>query len=131
MDAKEFFEKIVIPNYEDAIKNPTDLRKTYNAIITVNTMAEFLALHQFGYVEGLTEGQLAEKANEIRRHHTALERVKYHAEVMKHVRKLHGTDKNISPTISSTEFATEEPKSWEHLRPDLEQAMSVLKTLVI
>jgi hypothetical protein len=40
---KEFFDQIVAPNYLD------DLRLTYNAITSMNTAAEFLALHQLGY----------------------------------------------------------------------------------
>jgi hypothetical protein len=50
---------------------------------------------------------------------------------MKHVRKLRDVDQKISATLSSTEFATSDPASWEYLHPELKEAMSVLRTLVV
>ena len=129
MDAKDFFEKIVVPNYEDAINNPNDLRRTYNAIITVNTAAEFLALDKLGYAAGLKAEDLAQEANAIRNKHQPLSRLKYHADTMKHVRKLRDVDEKISATSSSTAFSVADPASWEDLHPELKQAMSVLRTL--
>src|SRR5215471_14712023 len=96
MDAKEFFDRIVTPNYRDAVNNPRDLRLTYNAVITMNTAAEFLALHQLGYPEKLTAEALDKKANAIRDQHELLKQLKYHAEKMKHVRKLRRRDKTVS-----------------------------------
>ena len=130
MDAKEFFDRIVTPNYRDAVNNPRDLRLTYNAVITMNTAAEFLALHQLGYPEKLTAEALDKKANAIRDQHELLKQLKYHAEKMKHVRKLRRRDKTVSLTHSSTAFSPTDPTSWEYLLPVLRDAMSVLRTLI-
>jgi hypothetical protein len=131
MDAKEFFDQIVTPNYREAENNPNDLRLTYNAIITMNTAAEFLALHKLGYPEGLTAKKLDREADLIRNEHPALKELKYHAEKMKHVRKLRGVDEKISPTSSSTSYSTADPTTWDDLRPVLEQSMIKLRTLVV
>ena len=39
MDARDYFEQIVKPNYYEAKDNPNDLRSVWNAILTMNTVA--------------------------------------------------------------------------------------------
>jgi hypothetical protein len=131
MDAKEFFDQIVAPNYRDAVNNPNDLRLAYNAFASVNTAVEFLALEQLGYPADLTANILDHEANAIRAQHPPLKLLKYHAETMKHVRKLRGVDEKFSSRSSSTAFAPADPTSWKDLPPVLDEAISVLRTLVV
>jgi len=49
MDAKEFFSAVVVENYKEAIADPANLRKLWNAAVSMNTVAEYLALHRAGY----------------------------------------------------------------------------------
>jgi hypothetical protein len=43
MDAKEFFSAVVVENYKEAIADPANLRKLWNAAVSMNTIAEYLA----------------------------------------------------------------------------------------
>jgi hypothetical protein len=43
MDAKEFFSVVVVENYKEAIADPANLRKLWNAAVSMNTVAEYLA----------------------------------------------------------------------------------------
>jgi hypothetical protein len=49
MDARDYFEQIVKPNYYEAKDNPNDLRSVWNAILTMNTVAESIALERLDY----------------------------------------------------------------------------------
>jgi hypothetical protein len=46
MDAREFLWKIVVPNYAEFYKSPNDIRLLWNALVSMNTVPEFLALHR-------------------------------------------------------------------------------------
>lgn len=48
MNAKEFFDEVVVPNYSDARQTPNNFRFVSNAISCMNTVAEFVALEQLG-----------------------------------------------------------------------------------
>jgi hypothetical protein len=87
MDATEFFCQIIEPNYAEATRAPDDLRLLVNAIISMNTVAEFLALKRNQYGQ-MTRKELTGKANELRKQFPCLEDLKLCAETLKHVRKL-------------------------------------------
>ena len=72
--------------------NRTDLRALWNAVLSMNTLAEFVALHRLGYPL-LTRKELDEKAKTIREEVTILETLKQCAETLKHVRKLNNDTK--------------------------------------
>jgi hypothetical protein len=86
MDAAEFFRTVVKPNYEQFVQNPTDLRLLWNAIVSMNTVAEFLALHRLGYSPVYREEHNAE-AKKLRDLSADLTKLKHDAETLKHVRK--------------------------------------------
>jgi len=112
MDATEFFQNIIKPNYEDSAGAPDDLRLLLNAIISMNTVAEFVALDRLDYAK-ISEKELGKQANEIRRQFPSLEDLKFCAETLKHVRKLHGTmTSDYSVTPSSTSISPSEPSTW-------------------
>jgi hypothetical protein len=112
MDATEFFQKIITPNYEDTVRAPDDLRLLLNAIISINTVAEFVALDRLRY-EKITQQELAKRANDIRRQFPSLEDLKFCAETLKHVRKLYGNmTSDFSVTPSSTSISPSQPSTW-------------------
>lgn len=102
MNATEFFQEIIKPNYDETKRTPDNLRLLVNAIISMNTVAEFVALDRLGYVK-VSLQELAKEANEIRRQYACLEDLKFCAETLKHVRKLSSTlDSDVPVMPSST-----------------------------
>jgi hypothetical protein len=63
MDALEFFEKIAKPNYEEAKRAPDDLRLLWNAVVSLNTIVEFVVLHRCNYEADLERNELLKKAD--------------------------------------------------------------------
>jgi hypothetical protein len=76
MDATEFFQQIIEPNYAEATRAPDDLRLLLNAIITMNTVAEFVALDRSKYGK-IGEEELTRSANQIRRQFPCLEDLQF------------------------------------------------------
>jgi hypothetical protein len=64
MNAAEFFRTIVKANYDEFLRNPQDLRLLWNAVVSMNTVAEYVALERLGYEE-LSRVGLGTKANQI------------------------------------------------------------------
>src|SRR5215472_12246726 len=62
MDAYEFFHEIVAPNCEEALRPPYRLRLAWNAIVSLNTVPEFVALHRLGYRVNVDRDLLTAKA---------------------------------------------------------------------
>jgi hypothetical protein len=48
MDAKQYFDTVVVPNYWDASQHPNNFRLVSNSITCMNTVAEFVALERLG-----------------------------------------------------------------------------------
>jgi hypothetical protein len=111
MDACEFFHQIVTPNCDEAMQRPTDLRLAWNAILSLNTMPEFLALHHLGYRENIDRKELDPEAAKIRKQHLSLAKLNTEAIKLKHVRRLSGRKQNdsFSSIDSSTGYSTLEP----------------------
>jgi hypothetical protein len=129
MDAKEFFDLVVVPNYLDAHQHPDNLRFVCNAITCMNTVAEFVALERLGYPDQLKRESLQNKANEIREGNPPLDDLKFWVETLKHVRKLtNAKDSDHSITASSTAITVSEPSSWLHLVDVLDKAFATIKT---
>ena len=51
MNAVDFFEDVVKRNYKQFVDDPDDLRLLWNAVVSMNTVAEYVALHRLGYVQ--------------------------------------------------------------------------------
>ena len=101
MDASEFFSTVVKRNYQEFIGftgNPDDFRSLWNAIISMNTVPEYMALHQLGYAQ-VSRDQLARTANQIRDKGQSLIDLKFCAEALKHGRKIPRKQKQGSVTI--------------------------------
>ena len=50
MYARELFREIVAPNYYEFCGNPTDIRLLWNALISMNSVADYLALERLNYL---------------------------------------------------------------------------------
>jgi hypothetical protein len=97
MDAREFFRTVAKPNYEQFIGNPSDLRLLWNAVVSLNTVAEFLALDRLKY-QPVTRSILDNAAADIRKQFPILSDLNLCAVTFKHVRKI--------PRSSSGEIST-------------------------
>jgi predicted RNA-binding protein with EMAP domain len=85
MDVSEFFNTVVKPNYQEFTRRSDDFRLLWNAIISMNTVAEHVALERLQYAS-VSREVLARTANQIR--DKDLDELKYCAEALKHVRKI-------------------------------------------
>ncbi|MGZ4883047.1 MAG: hypothetical protein ACXV2A_04050 [Halobacteriota archaeon] len=123
MNAKEFFDEVVAPNYLDAHQHPNNFKLVCNAITCMNTVAEFVALERLGYPTVLTRSDLETKANEIRKNNPPLCDLKYWVDTLKHVRKLTNAKTDTHEvTRSSTSILVSDPSSWQHLNDLIEEA---------
>jgi hypothetical protein len=120
MKAAEFFRDIVEANYNEARANPNDLRLLINAILSMNTIAEFVALDRIDYTS-VDRKQLNEKANDIRNASPALKNLKICAETLKHVRKLpQKSNDDFSLIPSSTGLSSYQPSTWVIKSPQMD-----------
>ena len=65
MNAREHFENTVVPNYNDFVQSPSDFRLLENALFSMNTVAERLALERREYGQ-VARGVLYGEAQKIR-----------------------------------------------------------------
>jgi hypothetical protein len=113
MDTSEFFNTVVKPNYHEFTSNPDDFRSLWNAIISMNSVPEYMALDQLGYA-AMSRDTLAHTANQIRAKDQSLIDLKFCAEALKHVRKIPFNNKqgSVTITISSTVVSPFDRATW-------------------
>jgi hypothetical protein len=101
MDASEFFNTVVKRNYEEFTGRSDDFRLLWNAIVSMNTVAEYMALEQLQYAQVPRE-KLDATAKQIRDKDQSLIDLKSCAEALKHVRKTTRSNKQGSFTVTVT-----------------------------
>jgi len=116
MDTSEFFNTVVKRNYQEFIGfagNPDDFRLLWNAIISMNTVPEYMALDQLGYAQ-VSRDDLARTANQIRDKDQSLIDLKFCAEALKHVRKIPRKQQqdSVTSTVSSTVASPIDRATW-------------------
>jgi len=117
MDAYEFFHEIVVPNCDEALREPYKLRLAWNAIVSLNTVPEFVALDRLGYKIDVDRGLLDSKADEIRKSYLALVSLNHEAIKLKHVRRLpRKQNEPLSSLNSSTSNEISAPTSAELIK---------------
>jgi hypothetical protein len=110
MDARERFEKVVVPNYTDFVRNPNDFRSLDNVIGSMNTVAEYLGLHRSGYPPHVSRNERRRNVQTIRQ--GALKDLQTCADVLKHTRI--GLEQGgVTSTLSSTGIDTADPTTWK------------------
>jgi len=67
MDAYEFFHQIVEPNCKNALRPSYHLRLAWNAIVSLNTVPEFIVLHRLGYQTDVDRDLLYRETEDIRK----------------------------------------------------------------
>jgi hypothetical protein len=110
MDAREHFQKIVVPNYNEFARSPSDFRLLGNAIGSMNTVAEYLGLHRRGYPPDVSRNERRVEAQTIRGQLTGLSDLQTCADVIKHVRI--NTDRGDGVTLSSTGVDPTDQATW-------------------
>jgi hypothetical protein len=101
MDAYEFFHQIVEPNCENALRPPYHLRLAWNAIVSLNTVPEFIVLHRLGYKTDVDRDLLYREIEEIRKKYPALTQLNNEVIKLKHVRRLPRKENELSePTLA-------------------------------
>jgi hypothetical protein len=65
MNAREFFQDVVSRNYCEFVGCPNDIRLLWNALVSMNSVAEHLALDQLDYAQ-VSRDELTSVANQIR-----------------------------------------------------------------
>jgi hypothetical protein len=71
MNAAEFFKGVAERNYEEFENSPEDLKSLWNSVVSMNTVAEYLALDQIGYTQ-VPRAVLDEQTKKIRDKHKSL-----------------------------------------------------------
>src|SRR5271169_4717423 len=112
MDAADFFRDVVERNYVEFLDNQNELRRLWNAVVSMNTIAEYVALDRLKYKK-IDSDKLDEEAKKIREYNPILLDLKVCAEMLKHVRKLKGRFiAEGTPTLSSTGLLADQPDTW-------------------
>jgi len=116
MDAREYFQRIVVPDYAHFQQSPNDIRLLFNALVAMNTVPEFLALHRLGYALDISREKLDEETETIRVdfHLTALQ---FCANMFKHVRRIPRRSSEF--IVSSTAVSPDDQGTWTVLGDDL------------
>ena len=109
VNAKEFFQEIVTKNYQESTADKASLRKLWNAVVSMNTVAEYVALAHLGYADDLERKDIDAKSSEVRKQYPNLQSLKKLAETLKHVRR-HIPSGQL--TASSTGIAPMDPTTW-------------------
>jgi hypothetical protein len=114
MDAAEFFHTVVKGNYDEFNGYPNDLRRLWNAIVSMNTVAEYLALDRMGY-SPTSRKILDQKANEIRDNFRGLSDLQFCANTFKHVRKItkDPSQSELTTVSTSTAISPDDIETWK------------------
>jgi hypothetical protein len=110
MDARQFFQDVVRRNYFEFFDHPDDIRLLWNAVVSMNSVAEFLALHQLNYAE-VSPDQLNQTAKQKREQHRLLD-LKFCAETLKHVRKIKDQRGGAFTSVASSTGITSDRATW-------------------
>ena len=125
MDAREFFQNVVVPRYTEFVRRSTDFPVFWTALVSMNTVPEYLALHKRGYPSDFPRSELRREAQEIRGRLSGLEDLQLCADTFKHVRK-----SGFALQASSTGIDPNDPTTWKIGNHDLVQvAHSAFATL--
>ncbi len=111
MDARERFQKVVVPNYNRFIASPNDFSLLENLITSMNPMAEYLGLERLDYPPHVSRNERRRGAQAIR-HDNNLTDLQKSADVIKHVR-IELEQNGVTSTLSSTGIDTADPTTWK------------------
>ena len=110
MNCRQFFQDVARRNYFEFFERGDDIRLLWNAVVSMNSVAEYLALHQHNYAP-ISKKQLARNANQIREQHNLLD-LKYCAETFKHIRKIKDQGGGSFTTTGTSTGITSDRATW-------------------
>jgi hypothetical protein len=116
MDAREYFQIIVVPDCAHFQQSPNDIRLLFNALVSMNTVPEFLALHRLDYALDISREKLDEEAEAIRVD-LRLTALQFCANMFKHVRRIPRRSSEF--IASSTAVSPDDLGTWTVLGDDL------------
>ena len=116
MDAREHFQYVVVPNYNEFVQSPSNFRLLGNVILSMNTVAEYLGLDRGGYPPDVSRNQRHQGAREIR-DDLGLADLQVCADTLKHIRNNQPED----VTLSSTGIKLDDRTTWKIGGHDLVQ----------
>ncbi|MGB8630659.1 MAG: hypothetical protein WCD69_14915 [Xanthobacteraceae bacterium] len=132
MDAREYFQNVVVPNYNEFVERPSEFRLLENALLSMNAVPEYLALDRLGYPP-LRRDVLDGVAQKIRHQFCYLLDLKFCAEVCKHVRKIKDHSGGFTLQASSTSVDPNDQTTWnvngKHLVKVAHFAFAALKEI--
>jgi len=64
MNARQLFRDVVSPNYYEFFRYRSDIRLLWNAVISMNSVADYLAVEQLGY-RNASRQELTDVADKI------------------------------------------------------------------
>jgi hypothetical protein len=112
MDAREYFNYVAMPKYNEFVQSPNDFRLLESALYSMDTVAERLGLHQLGYAQVSREA-LYQKAKEIRDQSTSLENLHSCSNALKHGRSIRDHSDNFMTIATSTGIDPNDPTTWK------------------
>jgi hypothetical protein len=113
MNAREHFKNIVVPNYNEFVRSPSDFRLLENALFSMSTVAERLALERREYGQ-VGRGVLYGEAQKIRGDLSGLSGLQSCTNALKHVRSIkdHGGGE-FTTIATSTGIEANDPTTWK------------------
>jgi hypothetical protein len=123
MDAREYFEGVVVPSYTQ-FKRQGDFYSLKNAIVSMDGTPEHLALHQFGYAQ-VSRKALAQETRKIRSQFSSLKDLHSCSNPLKHGRSIRDyPGGKFKTTGTSTSIDINDPTTWKGPRNlDLAQVL--------
>jgi hypothetical protein len=118
MDATDYFKTVVVPNYNEFVGSPNDIRLLWNVLVSMNTVPEFLALQQREYPPYMSRNELHKLAGEIRGDLDGFVELQICADALKHVRK-NFKDPGGGSMASSTGLLPDDQATWTVIGYDL------------
>jgi hypothetical protein len=109
MDAREHFQMVVVPNYNEFVRSG-DFHSLGNALLSMNTVADYLGLDRRGYPSRISRNQRRREARTIREH-SGLTDLQTCADVIRHVRIEQERD-GVTSTLSSTGIDPNDQTTW-------------------
>jgi hypothetical protein len=111
MDSRDFFQDVAARNYYEFFQRHDDKRLLWNAVVSMNSVAEWLALDRLGYPP-ISRKDLELEAQKIREQYS-LSDLKVCAETFKHVRKIKDQRGGaVFTSIASSTGVTSDKATW-------------------
>jgi hypothetical protein len=117
MNAREQFQNMVVPSYDAFAQNPSDFHLLGNALLSMNTVPEYVGLDRRGYPSDISRNERHREAQAIREH-SGLKDLQTCADVIKHVRIEQERD-GVTSTLSSTGIDPNDQTTWNIGRHNL------------